>query len=147
MEIHQSAVILLLVLCVSFSTHAQPPDHIKPRYQNFLNQHFGPDMSVQKCDSEIRKRRITGADGGCKDVNTFIQANSNDIKVVCDPQTGGTHQSGNLYRSGQQFNVITCKSKSGSRHPRCEYRGTRSTRYVVLGCAEGWPVHYDEGLI
>ncbi|XP_067271573.1 ribonuclease-like 3 [Pseudorasbora parva] len=145
MEIHPSAVILLLVFCVSFSAlHAQP-DHIKPRYQKFLNQHFGPDMSEQKCSSEIRKRGITGTDDGCKPVNTFIQANSNNIRAVCG--RGGTPQGGNLFKSNQPFPVITCKLQSGVRPPRCEYgKGKMSTRYVVLGCAEGWPVHYEEGI-
>ncbi|XDV23820.1 hypothetical protein PO909_028217 [Leuciscus waleckii] len=144
MEIHQSAVILLLVLCVSFSTHAQPPDYIKPRYQKFLNQHFGPDMSEQDCTNAMRKKGITGADGGCKDVNTFIKANSNHIKVVCG--NGGKPQGGNLFKSNQPFTVITCSLRSGLRPPRCEYgRGKKSLRYIVLGCEKGWPVHYDEG--
>ncbi|XP_056109144.1 ribonuclease-like 3 [Rhinichthys klamathensis goyatoka] len=144
MEIHQSAVILLLLLCVSFSTHAQP-DNIKPRYQKFLDQHFGPDMTEQRCNSEMnsRNRDITGTDGGCKDVNTFIQANSKDIRKVCG--AGGTPQGGNLFKSNQPFPVITCKLPNG-RPPRCDYgKGKKSTRYIVLGCAEGWPVHYDEG--
>ncbi|XP_077081851.1 ribonuclease-like 3 [Siphateles boraxobius] len=143
MEIHQSAVILLMLLCVSFSTHAQPAQ-IKPRYQKFLNQHFGPDMSEQKCDSEMRKRGITGTENGCKDVNTFIQANSNNIKAVCG--RGGTPQDGNLFKSNQPFPVISCTLQSGSRPPNCKYgNGKKSTRYVVLGCEQGWPVHYDEG--
>ncbi|KAG1925436.1 ribonuclease like [Pimephales promelas] len=146
MEVHQSAVILLLVVCVSFSTHAdpQPPPDVEPRYLKFLKQHFGPDMSEQKCDRKMNNG-ITGPNGVCKDVNTFIQANSNEIKAVCG--TGGRPQGGDLFKSGQQFPVITCKLKRGSRPPRCAYRGKRSTRYVVLGCEKGWPVHYDEGTI
>ncbi|XP_056109200.1 ribonuclease-like 3 [Rhinichthys klamathensis goyatoka] len=145
MEIHQSAVILLLVLCVSFFTHAQPPQ-IKPRYQKFLNQHLGPDMNKQKCTSEIKKRDITAITGGCKDVNTFIQANKNQINTVCGK--GGTPQGGNLFKSNQPFPVITCKLQSGERPPKCEYRkGKKSTRYIVLGCEQGWPVHYEGGTI
>ncbi|KAK9967231.1 hypothetical protein ABG768_001639 [Culter alburnus] len=144
MDIHQSAVILLLILSVSSFTHGQP-DNIKPRYIKFLNQHYGPSMTEQKCTSEIRKRDITGNDDGCKPVNTFIQANSNDIRAVCG--RGGTPQGGNLFKSNQPFPVITCKLQNGQRPPRCEYgRGKRSTRYIVLGCAEGWPVHYEEGI-
>ncbi|KAK7136689.1 hypothetical protein R3I93_016894 [Phoxinus phoxinus] len=145
MEIHQSAVILLLVVCVSFSAHAQPP-HILPRYQKFLNQHRDPDMSEQKCDSEMRKRGITGTGNGCKPVNTFIQANTNQIKAVCGG--GGTPQGGNLFKSNQPFPVITCRLQSGERPPRCEYhKGKKSTRYIVLGCEKGWPVHYEEGIV
>ncbi|RXN10766.1 serine threonine- kinase Nek1-like isoform X2 [Labeo rohita] len=45
MEIHQSAVILLLVLAASFTAYGQrPPSHIEHHYQNFLNQHLGPHL-------------------------------------------------------------------------------------------------------
>ncbi|XP_039538755.1 ribonuclease-like 3 [Pimephales promelas] len=142
MEIHQSAVILLLVVCVSFSTHAQPAD-IMRRYQKFLNQHLGPDMNVQKCDSEMRTRNITGTDGGCKPVNTFIQANENQLKAVCDKRNQ-LNKDRNLFKSGQQFPVVTCRFKPGLTPPNCEYRrGRLSTRYIVLGCVGGWPVHYN----
>ncbi|XP_073699515.1 ribonuclease-like 3 [Garra rufa] len=142
MEIHQSAVILLLVLAASFTDSGQPYNYIK-----FLNQHFGPHVSEHDCDKEIRKRDITdsGTANGCKEVNTFIKANSNNIRVVCG--NGGTHLRGNLFKSNQPFPVVTCKLQSGQRHPNCQYRGKKSTRYIVLGCDGGWPVHYDEGII
>ncbi len=146
MEIHQSAVILLLVLAASFTVYGQP-DNIKPRYKNFLNQHLGPHVSEQDCDKEIRKRHITagGTANDCKDVNTFIQANTNDINNVCG--RGGRPYGNNKTISNQPFPVVTCKRKGGQRHPNCKYRGKRSTRYIVLGCEKGWPVHYDEGII
>ncbi len=146
MEIHQSAVILLLVLAASFTVYGQP-DNIKPRYQKFLNQHYGPRVSEQDCDKEIRKRDITaaGTANGCKDVNTFVQANTNDIKAVCG--RGGTPHGNNLFKSNQPFPLVTCKLQSGQRHPKCQYRGKKSTRYIVLGCDRGWPVHYEEGII
>ncbi len=66
MEIHQSAVILLLVLAASFTAYGQPAN-ILPRYQKFLNQHYGPSVSEQDCDREIRNRHITsGIANDCK---------------------------------------------------------------------------------
>uniref|UniRef100_A0A673KSI3 Ribonuclease like 2 n=1 Tax=Sinocyclocheilus rhinocerous TaxID=307959 RepID=A0A673KSI3_9TELE len=124
---------------------------MKPRYQKFLNQHLGPHVNAHACDSEIRKRDITasGTANSCKKVNTFIQANKNDIKVVCG-RNGGTPQGNNLFKSNQPFPVVTCKLQSGQRHPNCQYRGKKgktSTRYIVLGCDQEWPVHYDEDII
>ncbi len=144
MEIHQSAVIVLMLLAASFTAYGQTD-----RYKNFLNQHLGPSVSVQGCDSEIRNREITasGTENGCKEVNTFIHANKKDIKVVCDPKKGGIPQGNNLFRSNQPFPVVTCTLQSGDRHPKCKYRGEKSNRYIVLGCEGGWPVHYDEGII
>ncbi len=146
MEIHQSAVILLLVLAASFMVYGQPDD-IKPRYQKFLNQHYGPSVSKQDCDKEIRDRRITAAGTAnvCKDVNTFINAKKNYIKAVCG--RGGTTKGNNLFKSNQPFPVVTCKRKGGPNYPNCQYRVDSSTRYIVLGCDRGWPVHYDEGII
>ncbi len=146
MEIHQSAVILLLVLAASFTVYGQPPD-ITPRYQKFLTQHYGPHVSEQDCDKEIRNRHITaaGTANGCKEVNTFVQANTNEIKAVCG--RGGTPHVNNKTISNQPFPVVTCTRKSGQRHPKCQYIGNKSTRYIVLGCDRGWPVHYEEGII
>ncbi|XP_067253070.1 ribonuclease-like 3 [Chanodichthys erythropterus] len=146
MEIHQSAVILLLIFSVSSFTHGEIPENIKPRYENFLNQHFGPDMTVKNCDSVIKKRGIIrgGTENGCKEINSFINANSKDIRAVCEK--AGTPQGGDLFKSNQPFPVITCKLKSGEKHQKCEYRGVSDTRYIVLGCDHGWPVHYDEGI-
>ncbi|XP_073699513.1 ribonuclease-like 3 [Garra rufa] len=148
MEIHQSAVIVLLVLAASFTANGQPDD-VKPRYKNFLNQHLGPHVSKNDCDKEIRKRNITasGTANGCKEVNTFIQANKKNINVVCGE--GGTPQGRNLFKSNQPFPVVTCKLQSGQRHPNCQYSRKKSTssRYIVLGCDRGWPVHYEEGVI
>lgn len=143
MEILQSAVIFLLVFSISFTAEL-PPD-VVPRYQKFLRQHVDPDMSVQKCDSEILNREITTGPGNdCKEVNTFIQANKNNVKAVCGK--AGTPEK-NLFKSNQPFPVITCKLTSGERHPNCKYRGRSSTRCIVLGCDNGWPVHYDEGIV
>ncbi|XP_058615792.1 ribonuclease-like 3 [Onychostoma macrolepis] len=147
MEIRPSAVILLLVLAASFTAYGQPP-HILPRYKKFLTQHYGPSVSEKDCDKEIKNRQITasGTANGCKDVNTFVNANKNQIKAVCSG--GGTPLGNNLFVSNQPFPVVTCKLKSGQSHPKCKHgNGKKSTRRIVLGCAEGWPVHYDEGII
>uniref|UniRef100_A0A672L6K9 Ribonuclease like 2 n=1 Tax=Sinocyclocheilus grahami TaxID=75366 RepID=A0A672L6K9_SINGR len=121
---------------------------IKPRYQKFLNQHLGPHVSEHACDKEIRKRDTLPLERqmAAKKVNTFIQANKNYIKVVCG-RNGGTPQGNNQFKSNKPFPVVTCKLKSGQRHPNCQYRGKKSTRYIVLGCDQEWPVHYEEGII
>ncbi|NP_001093575.1 ribonuclease like 2 precursor [Danio rerio] len=144
MEILQSAVIFLLVF--SFSFTVKVPDNESP-YEKFLRQHVDPDMSVQKCNSEISKRKITAKAGNdCKKVNTFIQANKRDVNAVCG-NAGNRVVDTNLTKSNQPFPVVTCQLKSGERRPHCQYRGRSSTRYIVLRCDKGWPVHYDEGII
>uniref|UniRef100_A0A3B3R4H7 Ribonuclease A-domain domain-containing protein n=1 Tax=Paramormyrops kingsleyae TaxID=1676925 RepID=A0A3B3R4H7_9TELE len=118
------------------------------RYQKFLRQHFDTNMAVEKCDSEMAKRKIYGNENthSCKQVNTFIVAgNKNDIKNVCDK--AGSPYRGNLTISNKSFHVITCDLNGGSGRPPCEYRGHSSTRKIVIGCENKFPVHYEEGII
>ncbi|XP_058625694.1 ribonuclease-like 3 [Onychostoma macrolepis] len=141
MEIHRSTVILLLLLSVSSFTHGQPADVMR-RYQKFLTQHQGPYVNVEMCTDEISDRNIGSETGECKPVNTFIQAQDHQIKAVC---SGGTrlYNDRNLFESATPYSVVTCRLKSGQ-WPNCEYyRGRLSTRYIVLACDQGWPVHYQ----
>lgn len=149
MGIHHSIVILLLVLCASMCTYGQTEKEVEVRYKKFIRQHVFGAMNIQRCDSEIRTRRIMGSqnDNSCKEVNTFILANNKQVKAVC---TGGgtpVPQKRDLYMSNKPFPVVTCALISGERHPRCEYRGHRSTRKIVVGCAGNRPTHYEEGVI
>ncbi|KAL1252212.1 hypothetical protein QQF64_020008 [Cirrhinus molitorella] len=141
MGIHQSTVILLLLLCVSSFTHGQPANVMR-RYQKFLSQHRGPYVNREMCTSEIRVRNIVSETGDCKPVNTFIQAQDDTIKAVC---SGGTrlYYNRNLFRSSTPFSVVTCRYRRGS-WPNCEYyTGKLSTRSIVLACDQGLPVHYE----
>ncbi len=149
MGIRHSIVILLLVLCASLSTYGQTEEEVKQRYKKFIRQHVFGAMNVQRCDSEIRTRHITGSqnDNSCKEVNTFILANNNQVKAVCTG--GGTRlpENRDLYMSNKPFPVVACTLISGERHPKCAYRGHKSTRKIVVGCAGDWPTHYEEGII
>ncbi|XP_072539865.1 ribonuclease-like 3 [Salminus brasiliensis] len=144
MEIHRFAVVFLLALCATLSADAQPAE-VKERYVHFLNQHVFGSMNENKCDSVIRdpNRRITAGDTNkCKEINTFVLATHEQVRAVC--QKGGIHKTRNLYQSTKPFPVVTCRLKSGERHPRCEYRGKQSTRIITVGCDQEWPVHYEE---
>ncbi|KAL1261988.1 hypothetical protein QQF64_007253 [Cirrhinus molitorella] len=99
MGIRHSIMILLLALCASLSTNGQT-EEVKERYKKFIRQHVFGAMNVQRCDSEIRTRRITGSqnDNSCKEVNTFILANNKQVKAVC---TGGEDINGPI--SSERF--------------------------------------------
>uniref|UniRef100_A0A8C9UY68 Ribonuclease like 3 n=1 Tax=Scleropages formosus TaxID=113540 RepID=A0A8C9UY68_SCLFO len=124
---------------------------VKYRYKKFLNQHFFIKMNEHICDKEIGSRNIYIEDDGrqCKDTNTFIYSTSlNSVKQVCNNAGEKIIRDGKVYfRSLQPFPVITCRLKSGVRPPHCEYRGTKSTRYIEIGCDQGWPVHYDTDIV
>ncbi|XP_018592605.2 angiogenin-4-like, partial [Scleropages formosus] len=118
------------------------------RYQKFLRQHHDTKMTVSRCDSTIKKRKIYGNETthSCKKVNTFVvSATKNQLKAVCD-KAGSPYGEG-LRISNQPFFVITCTLMGGSDRPPCEYRGNKSTRKIVISCENKLPVHYDEGII
>ncbi|XP_067254940.1 ribonuclease-like 3 [Chanodichthys erythropterus] len=140
MEIHQSAVILLLILSVSSFTHGQPAD-IRQRYEKFRNQHVDPYMTEDMCTRVIKSRRINVNGRQCKPVNSFIAANEHQINEVCG--RGGTPQGGDLFESNQPFFVVKCTSSGGTYYPNCQYSGRSYTRKIVLLCDRGWPVHYE----
>lgn len=138
MEIHQSAVILLLLLAASFTTYGQLDRH--PR---FNNQHVYPNMNVNDCDRVIEQRIINPNGSPCKHLNTFIKANENEIDEVCGD--GGTKlQSHNLFRSNQHFDLIACNLIISESNSKCKYRGQeKHGHHVILACDGNHPVHYE----
>ncbi len=139
MEMHQSTVILLLLLSVSSFTHGQSA-YTRLRYQKFLTQHLAPNVNREMCTSEIRKRNIGSETGECKPVNSFIQADENLIKAVC---ARNNRLNSNLFQNNQPFPLVTCRLQRGQ-WPNCEYyTGRLSTLYIVLACDQGLPVHYE----
>ena len=116
-------------------------------YRKFINQHINGEMSVNRCDQVIEERQITETDSNlCKDTNTFILANNNDVRAVC--RLAGVPYEGGLTKSHQPFPVIVCTLKNqGARRPHCQYKGRSSTRYIVIRCAGGFPVHYGGDIV
>ncbi|XP_056623713.1 ribonuclease-like 3 [Triplophysa dalaica] len=148
MEAHLSAVILLLILCSIDVKAYKGPAYLKPRYEKFLNQHVYLDMNDQRCNSVMRERHITEGQtyNDCKRFNTFITANEQEVIRVCNNAGHNYNGTAGLYESNQPFSVVSCGLQSGQIYPNCIYRGRRSTRYIVVACERGWPVHYDRDI-
>uniref|UniRef100_A0A8C9RBG5 Ribonuclease like 3 n=1 Tax=Scleropages formosus TaxID=113540 RepID=A0A8C9RBG5_SCLFO len=132
------------ILGVSNPLPALRPEETK--YEKFLRQHY--DFKNQHgCTTEMRRREIFNKkDNTCKEVNSFIvSSTTNQIKAICD-KAGTHHGAGNLYKSNQPFPVITCKLKKGTYRNDCEYNdGKKSSRYLIIGCEDKLPVHYEDG--
>lgn len=105
-------------------------------------------MTENKCDEVINKLKISETDSkACKEMNTFILATTNLIKPVCDKAGEPYKGNANLRISTKPFPVINCRAKKeGKRLPNCMYRGKKATVHIVIGCEEGFPVHYDTGV-
>ncbi len=127
MKIHQSAVILLLVVCAPLSSYSQT-------YQQFINKHLAPaGMKIDDCTAKILELKINqGTD--CKKTNTFIQATEDEIANLCTNT--------NIY-SGKKFDVIVCTGTSLNNKAPCKYRSkSKKNHTLTVTCENYLPVHY-----
>ncbi|KAM3612780.1 uncharacterized protein V6R79_014305 [Siganus canaliculatus] len=141
----QFACLLLLVATV-LSQDAS----IQRRYMKFIEQHVNGQMSVTRCDQVIRSRGISKTNSNeCKETNTFILSGTNHIKSICG--AAGVPLSGDLRgmtKSTMDFHIIVCTLKNqNARQPNCQYRGKAFTRRIAIKCEQGYPVHYEKGVV
>ncbi|XP_014831944.1 PREDICTED: ribonuclease-like 3 [Poecilia mexicana] len=116
------------------------------RYNKFKVQHIDKKMTVQKCTAVIKQKNIYGKDNGCKATNTFILADPNEVKSICEGEGDYLHKS-HLTKSKRQFSVVVCTLTKGARKPRCEYEGKlHRNRFVLVQCS-GVPVQYAENIL
>uniref|UniRef100_A0AAY5LB44 Ribonuclease A-domain domain-containing protein n=1 Tax=Esox lucius TaxID=8010 RepID=A0AAY5LB44_ESOLU len=143
----QGAFVFLVLLYAAVMVHGQP-GNVKPRYIHFLNQHVNAGMTTQKCTSYIGYLKLTETNSNrCKEINTFILADKKHVNNICGQAGRRLDNNRDLYESNKPFPVVTCKLTSGSFHDKCEYRGSKSTRRVVIACDQGWPVHFQEDTV
>eukprot|EP00063_Salmo_salar_P079669 XP_014054504.1 PREDICTED: ribonuclease-like 3 [Salmo salar] len=144
----QRTFLFLVLMCATVMVHGQPAN-ISSRYTHFLRQHVNGDMTIQKCQGVMGYLELTESDSeNCKVKNTFIKANSNQVRAICTG--GGTPMGNGLFESNNHFPVVICKHKCKKKmlcqhtHPQYEYGGSSSTRKVVIACEREWPVHYGD---
>ena len=137
------SVCLLLVL---FSATVLSLDlDTKGRYEKFIKQHIDKHMIVNKCDAEIRKRKISWFNINtkrheCKQSNTFIMANIKTVKSVCDGE-GEPYK--NMTRSTEYFDIVFCNlTNQAAKYPKCHYDGKALKHRIIIKCEQGLPVHY-----
>ncbi|XP_054571561.1 angiogenin-like [Eptesicus fuscus] len=133
--------LLLIFMLGSCLTQPNPaPDD--QRYKIFLNQHYDPTPDGHDdryCEVTMKRRDLTSP---CKDINTFIHGTKKKIKAVCEDKNGKPY--GEHFRiSKSPFQVTICRHHGGSNQPPCKYRATAGSRYIVIACEHGLPVHLD----
>ncbi|XP_048879787.1 uncharacterized protein LOC125748041 [Brienomyrus brachyistius] len=121
---------------------------INEKYQKFLRQHYSRDKKVNICNKLMTERKIIGEKPNkCKVINTFIITDSkNSIKDVCDKGGEDYCEDGKiLTKSIKHFQVVICTIKNQNAvYPHCDYRQQESSRYIVIACIKGLPVHYEK---
>uniref|UniRef100_A0A667WZ10 Ribonuclease A-domain domain-containing protein n=1 Tax=Myripristis murdjan TaxID=586833 RepID=A0A667WZ10_9TELE len=123
------------------------PADVYPRYQKFIDQHINRQMRIDRCDAVINGKRISKTNSNeCKETNTFIRANLNTVRSVCE--RGGVPAGNGLTRSLNPFDIVVCTLKNhGGTVPHCRYRGQSRTRYINFACDRGYPVHFDGDIV
>ncbi|CAJ1059010.1 ribonuclease-like 3 [Xyrichtys novacula] len=137
---------ILFALSMLLSTAVLCTNAVSERYRKFINHHVKGDMSENRCSSEIMSRGISKTNSNeCKETNTFIRANTNTIKSICE-RAGEPY--GDMTKSLQPFSIVVCTLRNqGARHPRCEYRGQARTRRIAIKCEAGLPVHFERDIV
>uniref|UniRef100_A0A3B3RCM0 Ribonuclease A-domain domain-containing protein n=2 Tax=Paramormyrops kingsleyae TaxID=1676925 RepID=A0A3B3RCM0_9TELE len=130
--------------------NSQIISEIIERYQKFLRQHHARDKG-NICNKLMNERKIINEkQNKCKVINTFIITDSkNSITDVCDKGGEDYCKNGKKFqKSIKRFQVVTCTVKNeNAAYPYCDYRQQESSRYIVVACENGLPVHYENGLL
>ncbi|XP_052502134.1 angiogenin-2 isoform X3 [Budorcas taxicolor] len=115
-------------------------------YKEFLRKHYDPTPRGHDdsyCDTMMKRRNMTTP---CKDINTFVHGNGDDIRAVCDDRNGEPYRDG-LRRSKSAFQITTCTHRGGSTRPPCRYRAFTASRIIVIRCEHGFPVHLEKTIL
>lgn len=145
-EMVMSLNVLLLFFMLGLGLTPLTVAQNNARYRHFLHQHYDATprgRNDRYCESMMERRRLTRP---CKDTNTFIHGNSNDIRAICRDENGRPYGE-NLRISRSPFQITTCRHIGGSLRPPCRYRATADYRDIVVACENDLPVHFDESFI
>ncbi|MEQ2257372.1 hypothetical protein ILYODFUR_034163 [Ilyodon furcidens] len=136
-------VCLLLVQVVAPETIEES----EQRFQEFVRQHIIEAMEPSECTTVMADKNITkqvrtkdrtkaNDTKGPKKTNTFIIANENEVKAICQG-----HTKPKKIRSNKTFDVVVCELTNEGR-----YEGRRKDYQILeVGCANNLPVHlYDQ---
>ncbi|KAK1122921.1 hypothetical protein AOXY_G38696 [Acipenser oxyrinchus oxyrinchus] len=123
----------------------QEKNQVTADYKDFKNRHIAgknENGSNEFCTREIHNRNIN-LNGKCKPKNTFIFADEDDVKEVCNEklvQIGHKR----LYKSNEKFKIVDCVNKRHS-PPKCIYiaKNKNRFRYIIIGCVNKLPVHFE----
>ncbi|XP_053545621.1 angiogenin [Bombina bombina] len=129
--------VLLLIGMLWIVLNISPPSKSQD-YESFKKKHLVFSKNIVKCRDEMKKRKLTNADGTCKRTNSFIYVNNAKDKRalldLCKDQKNCT-----TVVSKTKFNVTTCKL-NGKNKP-CTYPNARPHKETITICCEKRPVH------
>uniref|UniRef100_A0A3B4F070 Ribonuclease A-domain domain-containing protein n=1 Tax=Pundamilia nyererei TaxID=303518 RepID=A0A3B4F070_9CICH len=113
------------------------------RQLKWLQQETHANMTVEKCDTEIKKKKwIYDVNHGCKYTNTFILSNNKQVKSICNGK-GSPYKNTIFTKSRAKFSIVICKLNNGAKKIKCQYNGRlHSNVSVVVRCEGRLPVHY-----
>ncbi|XP_034995386.1 ribonuclease pancreatic [Zootoca vivipara] len=134
--------LFLLAISTTSVSHAQSSKAFQRKHVTFLDH-----IDHNQCNSEMRNKRISQTDTGCKRLNTFIHAPEQVVDQACTSGEPYVIRNQEYKKSPQKFRITNCRL-SQEHGNDCEYVAEASSlRYIVVACDQnGRPVHLERTL-
>ncbi|XP_061460849.1 ribonuclease pancreatic-like [Rhineura floridana] len=128
--------LFLIALSAISVSRAQSPQAFQRKHVTFLDH-----IDHNRCNSEMRNKRIAQTTSGCKRLNTFIHA-PKELDQACVAGKPYVIQNLEYKKSPQKFRVTNCRLSQDHGND-CEYMAEASSwRYIVVSCDQNnRPVH------
>ncbi|CAM4669958.1 unnamed protein product [Caretta caretta] len=130
--------LLFIAMSVISISRAQNPLAFRRKHLTLLDT-----IDHNRCNSEMRNKRIAMTRDGCKKLNTFIHAREEVIDATCTMGKVHVIKGQEYKKSIHKFRVTNCRL-SGEYPNDCEYMAEKSAwKYIVISCDQNdRPVHF-----
>ncbi|XP_066492575.1 ribonuclease pancreatic beta-type-like [Tiliqua scincoides] len=127
----------LLSMSAIHISHTQRPHAFQRKYVTLLE-----NMDHNRCNSEMRNKRIALTRSGCKRFNTFIHAPKKFIDYTCIMGQPYVIKNLEYKKSTRKFRVTSCRLSQEYVND-CKYVAEASSwKYILVSCDQNdQPVH------
>nr|XP_056720963.1 ribonuclease pancreatic-like [Euleptes europaea] len=137
MYLNGAPLLFLIAISTLGVSRTQNPQAFQRKHMTLLD-----NIDHNKCNSEMRNKRISLTRSGCKPLNTFIHAPKKLINHACMAGNSYVIKNVEYKKSPSKLRVTTCRLSE--EYPKdCKYLAEASSwKYIVISCDQNnQPVH------